>query len=337
MKYFITGSAGFVGFHLARRLLAEGHQVVGYDGLTPYYDITLKQKRHEILRGSNAFTAVEGMLENKALLDETLAGFAPDVIVHLAAQAGVRYSIEHPETYISSNLVGTFNVLEAARARPPKHLLIASTSSIYGGNEVMPFAEADRADFPVSLYAATKKAGEAMSHSYAHLFDLPTTCFRFFTVYGPWGRPDMALFKFVSAIENGKPIDIYGMGQMRRDFTYIDDLIEAIVRLADAVPVRGQPVKAEGVRDSLSPVAPWRVVNIAGGKPIGLMPFIETIERRLGRTAEKVMLPMQPGDVEETFADASLLVALTGFRPEVDVETGVSSFVDWYQSYANAS
>jgi len=337
MKYFITGAAGFVGFHLARRLLADGHQVVGYDGLTPYYDVALKHKRIEILAGNTAFTSVVGMLEDKPLLDETVAKFAPDIIVHLAAQAGVRYSIDHPDTYISSNLVGTFNVLEAARANSPRHLLLASTSSIYGGNAVMPFAEVDRADFPVSLYAATKKAGEAMSHSYAHLFDIPTTCFRFFTVYGPWGRPDMALFKFVSAIESGQPIDIYGMGQMRRDFTYIDDLIEGIVRLADVVPVRGAPVVAEGVRDSLSPVAPWRVVNIAGGKPIGLMPFVETIERKLGRTAEKIMLPMQQGDVEETFADAGLLKALTGFQPEVDVETGVSAFVDWYRSYAHAS
>jgi UDP-glucuronate 4-epimerase len=336
MKYFITGTAGFIGFHLASRLIADGHQVTGYDGMTPYYDVELKQRRHALLRAHNSFSAIEGMLEDKALLDSAVGAFRPDVIVHLAAQAGVRYSIDHPETYVSSNLVGTFNVLEAARAFKPAHLMLASTSSVYGGNKKMPFEEADRADFPVSLYAATKKAGEAMSHSYAHLFDLPTTCFRFFTVYGPWGRPDMALFKFVSAIEEGRAIDVYGMGQMRRDFTYIDDLIEGIVLLGDAVPERGKPVVAEGVTDSLSPVAPWRVVNIAGGQPIGLMPFVETIERKLGRTAEKIMLPMQQGDVEETFADASLLYALTGFTPKVDVEMGVSSFVDWYRSYAHA-
>ena len=336
MKYFITGTAGFIGFHLARRLIADGHQVTGFDGMTPYYDVELKRRRHGLLRTHNSFSAIEGMLEDKALLDGAIGDLRPDVIVHLAAQAGVRYSIDHPDTYVASNLVGTFNVLEAARAFKPAHLMIASTSSVYGGNEKMPFEEADRADYPVSLYAATKKACEVMSHSYAHLFSVPTTCFRFFTVYGPWGRPDMALFKFVSAIENGRSIDVYGMGQMRRDFTYVDDLIEGIVLLADAAPERGKPIAVEGVTDSLSPVAPWRVVNIAGGQPIGLMPFVETIERKLGRTAEKNMLPMQPGDVEETFADASLLHALTGFKPRVGVEEGVSSFVDWYRSYEHA-
>lgn len=335
MKVFVTGTAGFIGFHLAKHLIAEGHQVVGFDGMTPYYDVALKHQRHNLLKAHNAFSAIEGMLEDKALLDASIADFRPDAIVHLAAQAGVRYSIEHPDTYVSANLVGTFNILEAARALKPQHLLLASTSSVYGGNEKMPFQEADRTDFPVSLYAATKKAGEAMSHSYAHLFDIPTTCFRFFTVYGPWGRPDMALFKFVSAIEKDQPIDVYGMGQQRRDFTYVADLVEGIARLIETRPVRGEPIVADGVTDSLSPVAPWRVVNIAGGKPVGLMPFIETIERKLGRTAQKNMLPMQPGDVEETFADASLLQALTGFTPKVDVEQGVSSFVDWYRSYSN--
>jgi len=333
VKYFVTGTAGFIGFHLAQRLLADGHDVVGYDGMTAYYDVALKKKRHALLLAHDRFSAVEGMLEDKALLESSIAAQSPDVIVHLAAQAGVRYSIDHPDTYVASNLVGTFNVLEAARAHKPAHLLIASTSSVYGGNEIMPFGEADRADFPVSLYAATKKACEAMSHSYAHLFDVPTTCFRFFTVYGPWGRPDMALFQFVSAIEQGRPIDVYGMGEMRRDFTYVDDLVEGIARLVYAVPQKGNPILADGVVDSLSTVAPWRVVNIAGGQPVGLMPFIETIERKLGKEAQKIMLPMQQGDVVATYGDAGLLQALTGFKPSIPVETGVAAFVDWYREY----
>lgn len=331
MKVFITGTAGFIGFHLAKRLLNDGHEVCGFDGLTSYYDVNLKNSRTNLLRASNAFSFVEAMLEDKVALQEAVLSFSPQVVIHLAAQAGVRYSIDHPDTYISSNLIGTYNMLEVVRQSRPQHFLMASTSSVYGGNKAMPFREADRTDFPVSLYAATKKAGEAMSHSYSHLFDIPTTCFRFFTVYGPWGRPDMALFKFVSAIESGKSIDIYGMGKMRRDFTFIDDLVEGITRLMVAVPAIGQPVEAEGISDSLSPVAPWRVVNIAGGKPIGLLEFVETIERKLGRSAEKNMLPMQQGDVEETFAEAGLLKALTGFSPEIDVEQGVSSFVDWYR------
>ena len=333
MKLFVTGTAGFIGFHLARRLLADGHDVFGYDGMTPYYDVALKARRHQILREAPRFTAVEAMLEDKAALDDAVAGFAPDMIVHLAAQAGVRYSLDHPEAYVSANLVGTFNVLEAARAHPPRHLLLASTSSVYGGNPQMPFREADRTDFPVSLYAATKKATEAMSHSYAHLHKLPVTCFRFFTVYGPWGRPDMALFKFVSAIEKGEPIEIYGEGRMRRDFTYIDDLVEGIVRLMDTIPEQGKPVSAPGVVDSLSPNAPWRSVNIAGGQPVGLMPFVETVEKALGRDAQRIMLPMQQGDVTETHADPGLMRALTGFVPAIDIETGVKAFVEWYRDW----
>jgi UDP-glucuronate 4-epimerase len=336
VKAFITGTAGFIGFHLAQRLLADGHEVLGYDGMTPYYDVALKRRRHAMLEHSNRFTAIEAMLEDKDALREAVTGFAPDIVVHLAAQAGVRYSIEHPDAYIASNLVGTFNLLEAVRACPVKHLLIASTSSVYGGNSRQPFAEADRSDFPVSLYAATKKAGEAMSHSYAHLFDIPTTCFRFFTVYGPWGRPDMALFKFVDAIRRGQTIEIYGNGEMRRDFTYVDDLIEAIVRLIAAVPDAERPVTAEGVTDSLSPVAPWRVVNIAGGQPVGLMDFVGTIEAALGVTADKIMLPMQPGDVRETSADAGLLRALTGYVPETPVAVGVRAFVEWWEGEREA-
>lgn len=334
MRIFITGSAGFIGFHLALQLLRDGHEVMGYDGLTPYYDVALKRSRLEILTDYTRYTAVEAMLEDKDSLDRAVATHTPEVIVHLAAQAGVRYSLEHPEAYISANLVGAYNLLEAAQAASPRHLLFASSSSVYGGNVQVPFAETDRTDFPVSLYAATKKAGEVLSHSYSHLFKIPTTCFRFFTVYGPWGRPDMALFKFVERILEAKtPIEIYGGGDMRRDFTYIDDLIQGISLLIDRVPVEGQPIDKDGAVDSLSPVAPWRVVNIAGGHPVGLMPFIETVEKHLGIKAEKLFLPLQKGDVPATFADSRLLKSLTGFEPRISIDDGVRAFVDWYRTY----
>lgn len=331
MKVLVTGAAGFIGFHLSQRLLGGGHQVLGYDGMTKYYDVSLKEARLAMLKRSDEFSFVEAMLEDKSALEEAAQKFTPEVIIHLAAQAGVRYSLEAPEAYISANVLGTFNVLELAKALKPQHLLIASTSSVYGGNEDMPFVEADRTDFPVSLYAATKKACEAMSHSYAHLFKIPTTCFRFFTVYGPWGRPDMALYKFVDAIEQGRPIDVYGMGQMQRDSTAVTDLVEGIARLMLRAPQEGKP--AEGARDSLSPVAPWRVVNIAGGKPTPLLEFITAIEKCLGKSAEKNMLPMQMGDVISTSADPSLLRALTGFSPEVTVEDCVKEFVQWYREF----
>jgi UDP-glucuronate 4-epimerase len=333
VRIFVTGTAGFIGFHLANRLLADGHQVLGYDGMTAYYDPALKEQRHALLQRFNAFSAVIAMLEDRPALEAAVAGFTPDIIVHLAAQAGVRYSLTNPEAYVDANLVGTFNLLEAARQARPQHLLIASTSSVYGGNTKMPFEESDRTDFPVSLYAATKKAGEAMSHSYAHLHKIPTTCFRFFTVYGAWGRPDMALFKFVSAIENGEPIEVYGEGRMRRDLTDVADLVEGISRLMSAIPEEGRPVEAEGVTDSLSPVAPWRTVNIAGGQRVELMAFIEAIERALGRKAEKLMRPMQQGDVVATYADPRLLKALTGFVPNTDVDTVATRFVTWYRAW----
>jgi UDP-glucuronate 4-epimerase len=333
MRFLVTGTAGFIGFHLARRLLADGHVVVGYDAMTSYYDPRLKQARVAVLSKSNGFTQIEARLEDVEALDRAAELAAPDVIVHLAAQAGVRYSIENPRAYVDSNLIGSFNLLEVARRFKPRHTLLASTSSVYGANPDMPFGEVDRADWPITLYAATKKSMELMAHSHAHLFDLPITCFRFFTVYGPWGRPDMALFKFVDAILDGRPIEIYGQGEMRRDFTYIDDLVESIVRLADVVPEKGNPVVGDGVADSLSPVAPWRVVNIAGGQPAGLLEFVEAIEKALGRPAEKIMLPMQPGDVRETFADHRLLEALTGYRPSIPIGVGVPAFVDWYRAH----
>ncbi len=332
MRIFITGTAGFVGFSLAQRLLADGHDIAGFDGMTDYYDVALKRQRHARLALSNRFVASEALLEDKASLQAAIASFAPDIIVHLAAQAGVRYSLEAPDAYISSNLIGTYNLLEIVRHHPVQHLLLASTSSVYGGNPQLPFAETHRSDFPLSLYAATKKATEAMSHSYAHLFNIPTTCFRFFTVYGPWGRPDMALFKFVEAIENDQPIEVYGEGQMQRDFTYIDDLVEAIVRLMACVPERGKPIETDLAADSLSPVAPWRVVNIAGGQPVGLMAFIAAIELALGKTAHKIMLPMQKGDPSQTHADPRLLQALTSFSPTTSVEVGVKAFLDWYRA-----
>lgn len=337
MKILVTGAAGFIGFHLSERLLADGHEVLGFDGMTEYYDPRLKKARLALLRYSNRFSFIQAMLEDEGAIEGAVASFAPDIVVHLAAQAGVRYSIDHPQTYIDANLSGTFNLLEALRAHPVRHFLMASTSSVYGGNTDMPFKETDRTDFPVSLYAATKKAGEAMSHSYAHLWKIPTTCFRFFTVYGPWGRPDMALFKFVDAIEDDRPIDVYGNGQMRRDFTYIDDLVEAIARLAEAPPVEGEPVTVDGTQDSLSPVAPWRVVNIAGGQPVELLDFITIIEEALGKSAKKTMLEMQQGDVVATFADASLLNALTGFVPQIGIDEGVRAFVDWYGAYKDAA
>lgn len=336
MKVLITGTAGFIGFHLARRLLDDGHFVAGFDGLTPYYDVALKQARHALLKRSNGFAEHIGQLEDMAALERAADAAEPDVIVHLAGQAGVRYSIDHPRTYTDSNLVGSFNILELARARQPRHLLLASTSSVYGANEDMPFAEAHQADYPLTFYAATKKAMETMSHSYAHLFSVPTTCFRFFTVYGPWGRPDMALFKFVDAILNGRPIDVYGEGRMKRDFTYVGDLVDGIVDLIAKAPETGNPVLADRATDTLSPVAPWRVVNIGGGDPVGLMPFIEIIEKKLGKGAVKNMLPMQQGDVPATSADIKLIQALTGYQPKVSLDEGVGAFVDWYLDYTRS-
>lgn len=331
MRYLITGTAGFIGFHLAKRLLDDGHFVVGFDGMTNYYDISLKEKRHAILARSNGFRPFIGMLEDKAALQAAATAAEPDVIVHLAAQAGVRYSLENPRSYVDSNLVGSFNIIELAKEVQPKHLLLASTSSVYGANEKIPFAESDKADEQMTIYAATKKSMELIAHSYAHLFGVPTTAFRFFTVYGPWGRPDMALFKFVQAIRAGRPIDIYGEGRMSRDFTYIDDLIDGIVRLMAVPPAQANRVSAETAADTLSPHAPFRIVNIGGGQPVELMRFVETIETILGKPAIRNMLPMQPGDVPRTYAAPDLLVALTGFKPEIEIEEGVRRFVEWYE------
>ena len=331
-KVLITGTAGFIGFHLAKLLLAEGFRVHGYDAMTDYYDVRLKQRRHQMLLQMPGFSATEARLEDEKTLWQVADDFQPDVIVHLAAQAGVSYSLEEPRAYIDANVIGTFNVMEAARQHQVRHLLMASTSSVYGANEEMPFTETEKADTPLTIYAATKKANEAMAHSYAHLHDLPTTMFRFFTVYGPWGRPDLALFKFVDAMLEGRPIDIYNHGEMYRDFTYIDDLVRGIRLLIDAAPVRPvDKVVPEG--DSLSPVAPYRVVNIGNSDKVKLLDFVDAIEAELGIKAQRNYMGMQTGDVPATWADATLLQSLTGYRPQTDFRDGIARFVTWFREY----
>ncbi len=323
----VTGAAGFIGFHTCRALLDAGWQVRGLDAMTGYYDPALKEARLVQLYGLPGFTFQRGLIEEAGVVAGLMAG--TDAVVHLAAQAGVRYSIDAPRSYVTANLIGTHEVLEAARTHQPAHLLMASTSSAYGANTAMPYAEVDRAVHPMSFYAATKIANEAMAHSYAHLYGIPTTMFRFFTVYGPWGRPDMALFRFVKAIREGVPIDVYNHGDMRRDFTYVDDLVTGIVRLIDAVPGKVRV----GDIDSLSPVAPYRVVNIGNGSPVPLDDFIAAIETAMGARATRNLLPMQPGDVPATWADARLIEALVGALPRTDIKDGVAQFVDWYRGW----
>ena len=332
----VTGAAGFIGYHISQRLLDEGWRVVGLDCISDYYDVSLKEKRESMLLQSASYRSVHEKVETPNVLMDLFEEERPDVVIHLAAQAGVRYSIENPRAYLESNINGTFELLEAARAFPPGHMLLASTSSAYGANEEMPYRETVKADHQMSFYAATKKSTENMAHSYAHLFNLPITMFRFFTVYGPWGRPDMALFKFTKAILNGEPIDVYNHGNMSRDFTYIDDLVNGMRLLFDAIPnVEDRPTTNKHVEDSKSKVAPFRVVNIGNAKPSQLVDFIAAIEKSIGVEALKNFMPMQAGDVPATWADTSLLENLTDYHPKTDLSTGIQNFVNWYSEYYN--
>ena len=324
----VTGSAGFIGFHLSKHLLDAGCPVVGLDAMTDYYDVTLKERRHALLEAYPDFTPVIARMEAPDVMQTVLRDHAPRAVVHLAAQAGVRYSIDAPRSYVQSNISGTFELLEAVRAHPVDHLLMASTSSVYGANTQMPYEETHKADTQMSFYAATKKATEAMAQTYAHLYGMPTTMFRFFTVYGPWGRPDMALFKFTDAILNGRPIDVYNHGDMLRDFTYVEDLVDAVARLIDVVPGAQKVSEA----DSLSPIAPWRAVNIGNGAPTRLTDFIEALERVLGQTAQKNMLDIQPGDMPSTWASDALLSDLIEPMNKTDLTEGVERFVTWYKT-----
>jgi len=330
----ITGSAGFIGFHICKKLLDEGYRVIGLDSLSDYYDVTLKKNREKILSKSPNFKSIHSKLEDVGVLSELFYNEKPQIVIHLAAQAGVRSSIDAPRQYLESNIIGTFEVLEASRAYPPKHLLLASTSSAYGANKKMPYSENDKSDHPMSFYAATKKSMEGMAHSYSHLFNIPTTIFRFFTVYGPWGRPDMGYFKFTKAIINEEKIDIYNYGNMQRDFTYIDDLIEGIQYLIECIPNNNKVLNNHGI-DSLSPVAPFRLVNIGSSNPINLMDFVCAIEKATGKKAKTNLKPMQPGDVASTWADNKLIKSLTKYQGNTNINDGMRKFVKWYRDYYN--
>lgn len=332
MKYLVTGAAGFIGFHVTQRLLAAGHQVVGLDNLNDYYDVNLKTARLDLIKNHPEFTFVKGDLADREDIAELFQTQRFQRVIHLAAQAGVRYSLENPLAYADANLIGHLNILEGCRHNQVEHLLYASSSSVYGLNRKMPFSTDDSVDHPVSLYAATKKANELMSHTYSHLYGIPTTGLRFFTVYGPWGRPDMALFKFTRAMIAGEQIDVYNHGQMRRDFTYIDDIAEAILRLQDVIPQADNSWTVESGSPATSS-APYCVYNIGNSQPVTLMSYIEALESALGQTAQKNMLPMQPGDVMETSADTSALYKVIGFKPQTSVEEGVARFVAWYKEF----
>ena len=327
----VTGAAGFIGSSVCKSLLDLGYRVIGLDSMSDYYDVALKEARESPLLAYGRYRSVHDKVETPELLVDLFEQERPDVVVHLAAQAGVRYSIEKPRSYLESNIVGTFELLEAARKYPPKHMLLASTSSAYGANSVMPYQEAVKADHQMSFYAATKKATESMSHAYAHLHKTPITVFRFFTVYGPWGRPDMALFKFTKSILNGDPIDVFNYGEMSRDFTFIDDLVHAISLLIEKIPCESRGLVSE--IDTLSPVAPFRVINIGNNKPVQLMEFINAIETIIGKKAKLNFMPMQKGDVPATWADARLLYDLTGYEPRTEIEDGIAQFVGWYRRY----
>ena len=330
MEVLVTGVAGFIGMHVAARLLQAGHNITGVDNLNDYYDVRLKQARLDVLKHYSNFRFVKMDLADREKMHELFAGGKFERVIHLAAQAGVRYSLENPHAYIESNIVGFTNILEGCRRFPVKHLVYASSSSVYGANKKLPFSVQDNVDHPISLYAATKKADELMAHAYSHLFRIPTTGLRFFTVYGPWGRPDMAIFSFTKAILEDKPIDVFNHGKMQRDFTYIDDIVEGVLLVVDRPPV---PHGSGAASESNFSSAPYKLYNIGNHQPVELMKVIEVLEKCLGKTAHKNMLPMQPGDVPATFADIDDLSADTGFHPATPIETGLKRFVRWYQSY----
>ncbi|MDE1888614.1 MAG: NAD-dependent epimerase, partial [Gammaproteobacteria bacterium] len=328
----VTGAAGFIGFHLCTRVLADGLQVTGLDNLNDYYDVTLKEARLDRLKKSANFDFVKLDLADRAGMAALFARVQPEIVVNLAAQAGVRYSLKNPHAYVEANLAGFVNVLEGCRHHKVRHLVYASSSSVYGANTRMPFSVHDHTDHPLSLYGATKKANELMAHAYSHLYKLPATGLRFFTVYGPWGRPDMALFLFTQAILAGRPIDVFNQGNMRRDFTYIDDIVEGVVRVM-AQPAAPDPAWSGERPEPASSRAPYRVFNIGNNHPVELGYLIEVLEKALGRKAERNLLPMQPGDVPATYADIDDLEAAVGFRPRTSIEEGVRRFVEWYRSY----
>ena len=332
MRVLVTGAAGFIGSHLSERLLARGDEVLGYDNLNAYYDPALKEARLARLMPQDGFSFVRASLEDRAALEAAFDAFKPQRVVNLAAQAGVRYSLENPHAYIDSNIVGFLNILEACRHRGIEHLVYASSSSVYGANRKLPFAVEDSVDHPVSLYAASKKANELMAHTYSHLFGLPTTGLRFFTVYGPWGRPDMALFLFTKKILAGEPIDVFNHGHHTRDFTYVDDIVEGVIRTLDRVP-GPDPAYDPLAPTPASSLAPYRVYNIGNHQPVQLLRYIEVLEDCLGRKAEKRLLPMQPGDVPDTEADVEALRRDTGYSPATPIETGVRRFVEWYRAF----
>ena len=327
----MTGAAGFIGYHISNRLLKERWSVIGLDSMSNYYDVSLKQQRESMLLQSGSYRPIHERVESPGVLRDLFEAERPDIVIHLAGQAGVRYSIENPRAYLESNINGTFELLEAARAYPPKHMLLASSSSTYGANEQMPYKETEKADHQMSFYAATKKSTENIAHSYSHLFGLSITMFRFFTVYGPWGRPDMALFKFTKAILKHEPIDIYNHGEMIRDFTYVDDLVEAVWRLVPVVPKMSD--YESPFIDSLSPVAPFRIVNIGNSKPEKISDLIIALEHALDTTAEKNYQPIQAGDIPATWADTSILERLIGSSEKTTIKTGIKNFVSWYLNY----
>jgi len=332
MRILVTGTAGFIGSALGLRLLGRGDEVIGIDCLDPYYDVQLKKARLARLAAYPGFTDLRIRIEDREAMAEAFRAHRPERVVNLAAQAGVRYSIENPLAYVDSNLLGFANVLEGCRHTGVGHLVYASSSSVYGANTTMPFSVHDNVDHPLSLYAATKKANELMAHTYSHLYGLPTTGLRFFTVYGPWGRPDMALFKFTKAILEGRPIDVFNYGHHRRDFTYVDDIVEGVIRVLDQ-PAAANPDWSGAAPDSATSAAPYRLYNIGNHQPVELMRYIEVLEQCLGRTAEKNLLPLQAGDVPDTYADVEDLVRDTGYKPATPIETGVRNFVDWYRGY----